>query len=387
MTRVLTITCNDPGLSWGPAVHFLELWNNIASDTEIDVDGVAPSWTRLPAIIRPVFNLRLCRVPDLPWIRQLLFDLFAALLILARYRRYDLLYVRASHWHLLTIQALRLAGCPYFLELNGMAKDDSVSSKKSPLFSQLIALQEKALVGRALRIIAVSDGIKRLVEERYGQGAKTRVIRNGVSDGLFKLDRQAPATGSPRRVIYVGTFTAWDGCVALPALASRFPDCQFMMIGDGCHRKEVELAAPANMRFKGLVPYGELERQYADADCAIVLYEYERHSNVELSSLKTLEYVAAGLPIFSTDVPGQEFIEAYGIGYLARQEEAVDQAFSRFLDNLGRYAVNCAEIRQRIRGEVSWRRVAMETGNLINDCAASFFGMASGGIRGGGGTC
>ncbi|MFO1496838.1 MAG: glycosyltransferase [Verrucomicrobiota bacterium] len=142
---------------------------------------------------------------------------------------------------------------------------------------------------------------------------------------------------------------------------ATFHRVKFVIIGDGQARAAIQQQAPENVVFRGWVPYAELPSQYQQADAAFVLYEFDRHRTVGLSSLKTLEYAASGLPIFSTRAKGQEFIEANGYGYLVAEEEDVTSAFKIFLAKLSEYKANLLRDQERIRYEGSWDRAANET--------------------------
>jgi hypothetical protein len=89
MKRVITITYNDFGISWGPAIHFLELWNNFAKNNpEITVIGISPSWTKRKCILNPLFNHHSIEILDVKGIRQVIYD-FRVFLYILRYTLND----------------------------------------------------------------------------------------------------------------------------------------------------------------------------------------------------------------------------------------------------------------------------------------------------------
>jgi len=141
------------------------------------------------------------------------------------------------------------------------------------------------------------------------------------------------------------------------------------MVGDGNRRKSIQECSPVNMTYTGTVPYSRLPDYYEKADAGIVLYEHERHRSVQLSSMKVLEYMAAGLPIFSTNVPGQEFIEIHGIGRLARNDN-ISEEFRQFLAEIPRYRNNVNEYRKTIGKAYSWLEAARITERAIREVLA-----------------
>jgi glycosyltransferase involved in cell wall biosynthesis len=361
MKRILTVSSNDQGISWGPAVHFLELWNAFSGrfGGQYRILGLVPSWTGLPTIKPPVFKLRRVQVPNIGMLRQAVFDLAAAIWIVL-YRK-SLIYVRLSYFHPFVIAALAIIGRPFCLEMNGISFSDSHSAGRSVWYKLWTHKQERYLVRKASVVLAVSKSIAKHARE---VGAKrVQVVPNSVNPDLF-LIRQKPALGPRIRIIYVGTFTSWDGAERIPELARSFPEVEFVTIGDGKRRPTIEEHSPPNVIYIGAVPYMELGKHYAEADAGIVLYEQERHTRVELSSLKVLEYMAAGLPIFSTNVPGQEFIATHAIGRLVRGED-LTRDFSLFLSDLARYKLNVEEYRRTIGQRYRWVHAALITEKAI----------------------
>ena len=103
------ITYNDLGISWGPAVHYLELWNefNEKYSNEYELIGYAPTWTNKSPIINIGFTLKQIKVPNIPIIRQIIYDLYlCAVLIMSRKK---IIYMRFSStiFSLLIIHLLR----------------------------------------------------------------------------------------------------------------------------------------------------------------------------------------------------------------------------------------------------------------------------------------
>ena len=362
MKRILTISSNDQGISWGPAVHFLELWNAFAGrfGGRYRIIGLVPSWTGLPSIKPSVFKLLQVRVPNVGMLRQVVFDLAAAIRIVLS--RNALVYVRLSSFHLFVIAALAIAGRPFCLEMNGISSSDSESAGRPAWYKLWTRMQERSLIRKASVVLAVSKSIADYALEVGARGVQ--VVPNSVNPDLYLIG-QKPVIGPRVRIIYVGTFTSWDGSERIPDLARSFPQVEFVMIGDGSRRRVIEGRSPPNVIYTGAVPYLELGKHYAGADAGVVLYERERHSKVELSSLKVLEYLAAGLPIFSTNVPGQEFIATHAIGRLARGDDLTPD-FRLFLSDLVQYKHNVEEYRRTIGQQYSWVHAALITEKAIS---------------------
>ncbi len=359
--RILTITFNDLSISYGPSVHYLELWNAFSElyKNECIIHGISPCWGNKQPIISPKFLLHTLKVPNTKLIRQVYYD-FALAIKLFRYRK-DIVYIRTSYFAFFVILIIKLFSIKPIIELNGIVKKD-VESAKSPWWYKKIALwQEKFLIKNASACIAVSEGIEKHAKEMGAK--KTITLLNGISPDFFNLPQHTQ--NGKLKVVYVGTYTAWDGAKYIPSLASNYPNVEFHMYGDGTLKKNIEKSSPPNVFFHGYVQYNKLKILYAEYDAGIVLYEKERN-DMKLSSLKTLEYMASGLPIYTTNVPGQEYIENNNIGMNVPLEKMIE-LFQDFIDKIDFFKQNVAEYRVSVTNKVSWLSVAKGTRNTLFD--------------------
>lgn len=356
--KLNTYTFNDVGISYGPSVHFLELWNSFQNlySEQYTVKGFYPSWTQKSIITPTSFEVKKINVPNIPLFRQLITDIFFAYYLIQN--RKEINYIRLSNFGFFLLIAIKIFNIKYYLELNGIIAKDNLSAGKGKFYTLLSNFQEKFLIKKAVACISVSDGI---TEFAKSIGCKEVItLANGISTDFFKLPQKEKITND---IVYVGTFTPWDGAIHIVELAKQNPNIQFHMIGEGPHRKLVEEKAPPNMKFYGYRLYHELKSIYQNYDAGIVLYPIARN-DMKLSSLKTLEYIASGLPVFTTRVPGQEFIEDNQIG-ICSELENVNEQFLKFIENLATFKENISLYRKENMNQLSWNRVALETEKLI----------------------
>lgn len=367
LMKILSITSNDLGVSWGPAIHFLELWCEFQRNfVDSKVIGLAPSWTKAAPIISPNFELNMVRVPNIRSLRQVIYDGIAATRILFNHRDVDVVYLRLSSWHILQICAIFIMPVTNLcVEVNGLATEDAVSSRKSTWRRRIAAWQEKWLITHAQSVICVSSGIEEAIRLRYRPGGEVVTIPNGVSTSFIN---NVKGRRENKRLcgVYVGTYTSWDGAEKIIDLSRRFPYVDFLMVGEGERRNSLQDAAPGNVKFYGSVPYSALPEIYRAADFGIVLYEKQRHATVKLSSLKTLEYVVSKLPVFSTNANGQDFIADNGFGMLVEDDEILPSRFQDFLRNIKSYRSAYESTPPTYFESLSWARVAMETYGLLS---------------------
>ena len=324
---------------------------------QYEVNGYYPSWTDKNIITKTSFQVKKIKVANIPLIRQVIIDFIFAFIIFKN--RKDINYIRLSNFSFFLLIAIKLFNIKYYLELNGIIAKDNLSFKKGKFYTLISNFQEKFLIRNAVACISVSDGITEFAKSIPAK--KVITLANGISPDFFNIQQKENITND---IVYVGTFTPWDGAIHIVELATKNPHVQFHMIGEGPYRKEVEKNAPKNMIFYGYKPYNELKTTYQNFDAGIVLYPTARN-DMKLSSLKTLEYVASGLPVFTTRVPGQEFIEEKEIGICTEINKANDN-FILFLEKLPMYKSNVNTFRIKNRNELSWERVALHTEKLIN---------------------
>jgi glycosyltransferase involved in cell wall biosynthesis len=234
-----------------------------------------------------------------------------------------------------------------------------LSAKKNWLYTKLTIWQEKKYIQLASGCIAVSEGIREFADATGSK--KTITILNGISNDFFKLPQKVNT--EKIKIVYVGTYTSWDGAKYIPDLALKNPNVEFYMIGDGPNKKAIESISPSNVFYLGYKKYNDLKTIYQYYDAGIVLYDIDRN-DMKISSLKTLEYMASGLPIFTTDVPGQEFVRDNKIGICTTFEE-LDENFQTFLNKLNIFKSNLEIFRQQDKDNFSWNGVAIKTKQFI----------------------
>jgi|694.fasta_scaffold17392_9 glycosyltransferase involved in cell wall biosynthesis len=359
--KIVTITFNDLSISWGPAVHYLELWDsfyNLFND-QYEIIGYAPYWENNSTIIPVKFKLNKIKVPNIPLVRQLYFDFILAFRLIKH--RQDIVYIRMSSYSLLTFFTLKLLKIKPILELNGISAKDVESARKPSWYKKIVCWNEIKFLQQAKGSIAVSEGIEIFAKET--SNAKTITINNGIANSFF-LEKQH-ILDFKIKIIYVGTFTPWDGAKYIPHLADQFPNIEFHMYGDGTLRKEIEANSPANIIFHGYVKYNQLKEIYSQFDAGIVIYEIERN-DMKISSLKTLEYMATGLPIFTTDIPGQEFIKDNQIG-MCIDIKNIKNEFEIFISILDLFKENINHYRKVHKNDYSWDGVALKTEKFISE--------------------
>ncbi len=171
------------------------------------------------------------------------------------------------------------------------------------------AAAERTLIAWADRVIVVSE---ELLRTKGTGNPKFRLLPNAVDAGAYAAEQPTgPAPlldGLPRPILgYIGLICARLDLAMLDALAAAHGEYTLALIGEvyaaGCEAELARLRARPNVRLLPPVPAAEVPNYVRRFDLGLVPYRITldtRHA----SPLKLYEYLAAGLPVVSADVPG-----------------------------------------------------------------------------------
>jgi glycosyltransferase involved in cell wall biosynthesis len=194
--------------------------------------------------------------------------------------------------------------------------------------ASLMGLSARRLHAQERRALAQADTVAvvspTLAEHWSSLGAEPVLIPNGCHPAA------SPATGatgvapqlSRPVVALVGQLSERIDLDILTALA----DAGFSLLMVGPHDPRWEpqrfaaLTARPNVSYAGRVPQEAVPSYLAAADVGITPYTASAFNRASFP-LKTLEYLGAGLPVVSTDLPGARWL----LDDLARTDPAADQ--------------------------------------------------------------
>ncbi len=182
-------------------------------------------------------------------------------------------------------------------------------------------------------LIRVSDLVITCSEPLYTAkqqlNANTILVRHGVEHAHFAQaldpDTAIPddVRSLPRPILgFFGLIAEWVDLGALAAVARAYPRGSLVMVGDVNNadvRGLAELHALDNVHLLGRRPYESLPGYCKAFDVALL--PFVKNSLTENASpLKLREYLAAGLPVVSTDIPEAAALAERGV-YLASVRE------------------------------------------------------------------
>ncbi|MEF3405227.1 glycosyltransferase [Agromyces sp. CCNWLW203] len=222
------------------------------------------------------------------------------------------------------------------------ALDVSHGIRDTPV-TALIKLAERHVYRTADSLSANNPAMARYCVEASGRTGPTRVDIAPVDLSHFEREAQSdirPELGlsaSDRVLLYMGTFFPFSGLDtvirALPSLIARDPAVRLLLVGggelEGTLRATVEeLSLEHHVIFTGVVPYSVLPEYLAVGDVGLNPFEPGLVTDIAIPH-KVLQYMAAGLPVVSTDLEGLHGVlgDESGVTFVTRPGEVADAAY------------------------------------------------------------
>jgi glycosyltransferase involved in cell wall biosynthesis len=149
-------------------------------------------------------------------------------------------------------------------------------------------------------------------------GLPSEVVPTGVDAKFFSPTWDRPAN-SRVRVLFVGSLRSFKGPQLLLRAAPRFPNAEFMIVGDGLMAAELEERVSreklTNVRFAGGLNASAIREQYRAADIFLFPSRWEGSPKV------ISEAAACGLPVIARADYRPETVLNGRTGYLGRGDD------------------------------------------------------------------
>lgn len=125
---------------------------------------------------------------------------------------------------------------------------------------------------------------------------------SGVESRHYAASRSLRGERDRKVAGYVGVIDERVDLELVATLAAELPDWTVRLVGPVTKIDPATLPRAANLDYPGMVGYPELPRVMAGFDVALMPFALNEATR-SISPTKTLEYLAAGLPVVSTRVP------------------------------------------------------------------------------------
>lgn len=164
---------------------------------------------------------------------------------------------------------------------------------------------------------AVLTGTQQLAKSRY----QATFIPCGVDFKAFSAAKSAPADIADLRkpiIGYFGTISERVDLDLIAELCEKFIDASVVLIGP-VHFQQHGIPHKPNLHYLGLKSHSEIPAYAQAFDMGLIPFRLTE-ATLQLHPVKTLEYLAAGVPVVSTALPDVEYFYA-GIVDVAHSRE------------------------------------------------------------------
>jgi glycosyltransferase involved in cell wall biosynthesis len=189
---------------------------------------------------------------------------------------------------------------------------------------------------------------------------------SGVETTHYARCRALRSPAPPKVAGYVGVVDERLDLALLADLAGRLPDWTIRVVGPVTKIDPATLPQATNIEYPGMTPYQQLPEVMAGLHVAVMPFALNEATR-SISPTKTLEYLAAGLPVVSTRVP--DVVADYGgVVHLADDgpgfAAACRQALESPADGRDHWV-------PRLQALHEWDDIAEQMGRLLDRCTAT----------------
>jgi glycosyltransferase involved in cell wall biosynthesis len=168
-------------------------------------------------------------------------------------------------------------------------------------------------------------------------------------------------------LLYQGVLLEGRGVPNILRSMTKLPDTVLIVVGDGEQKKNfINLAETLGVRdrviFTGMISQNELINYTAGADIGLVLIENISLSYYYALPNKLFEYIMAGLPLLSSDLPQmKELIEKYNVGesITIEHDDNIVNVIQKWIRNpelLELYRNNCQSAALELNWQEEYKR-------------------------------
>lgn len=351
----ITYTCDINLTSqMGGTRHVLEIVKNMGKSGH-HVRLYAPRYTKpIPrlscehgnAVFIPTVNFRI-----VSWITFYILLILYLLRDLIVREKPDFVYSREMVYNILLPIFCKVTGIPLIIEVNALLDDELKMIGKGRVEIGLVRFCQKINLKSAKGIIAVTEGIKRALQERYGIPAiKIAVVSNGTDTEHFRPIPEEEARErvglekGERYIGFVGSCYPYHDIPtiikAAPLIFEKYPNLKFVIVGDGIARKGWEnmvkdTGVTESFLFTGYKPY-DLIPYYINAFDICVAPTKSTHIKMGLSQIKVYEYLSCGKVTVGSNISGiGDLLNTFQVGIAVPPEnpQSMEEAIRALLKN------------------------------------------------------
>lgn len=277
-------------------------------------------------------------------------------------------------------------GLPVLLEVNALMVDPPEVTKR-----RLDTLLGNPLQRRAVQQCMLADYIITPLHTTVpAEVPREKIIELPWGANVDRFASIAPHTAYTEHdaptAVFLGSFRNWHGVVDFVRAGLRLIDqghpYRFLLIGDGPERPQaagIAKAQAARFKFTGRVPYTDIPEKLRYATVGVAPFTTRSHPALQSagfywSPLKIYEYMAASLPVVTTNIhPLNQVIRDGQEGALFTEDNIDDlaNAIHRVMSDREQARRMGARARERMVLNYSWRRHCTELERLLYELRMS----------------
>ena len=360
----------------GGMVHLLEVCRNLQAlghEVTLFVGSEGRAQDALP------FRIVYVPMVPLPKLSALTFPLglLASLLGWGLVRRCELIYENTVSYSLSGVIAAKLLGVPHAMHVHGFYPDEMAMGGHGTVRIAVVKFFERWNYRFSDALFCVTPVVREKVRETYHVPAeRAHFIYNGVdADRCRPMDRTEAARAlgldpGKEYVGFIGYLFPWSGIEQLidaaAVIAKERPDARFLIVGHGLWGERLpglarEAGVADRFKFFGYQPWDKIPLFCNVFDVGVTPYVADKGVGRYRSSMKTLEYSAAGCPVVMTRAPGvSDIVERAGCGLVVEPDDppALAQAILTLLRDPQLRRSMGQKGRRLVEEGYTWRHVA-----------------------------
>ncbi len=236
--------------------------------------------------------------------------------------------------------------------------------------------RERLVWRQADGYVAITAGLARELEERFGERPRLAVVPDGARLAEVQDVGLRTADGTRDAVVgYAGHLYPWKGPDVLVAALERLPGVRAVIVGGlagesdlGRVRALAERLVPGRVTFVGQVDPPQVPALLRSADVLALPNTPGRASSAYTSPLKLFEYMASGRPIVASDLPALREVlgpDTNAVLVEAGNPEALASGLARVLGDPALASRLAAQARDDVR-EWTWDKRAWRLDALLS---------------------
>ncbi|MET3108700.1 GT2 family glycosyltransferase/glycosyltransferase involved in cell wall biosynthesis [Oxalobacteraceae bacterium GrIS 2.11] len=216
---------------------------------------------------------------------------------------------------------------------------------------------EKDMLQQCDLVVVTSSWLKDFAQD---YSTSIAVIRNACDFGHFSIRPSEIYSDSQGRKIigYYGAIAEWFDLDIVAKVAGTNPDKLVLLVGDDTVNAKAKLSRFSNIDFVGEVPYQNLPFYLYAFDVCILPFKVIPLT-LATNPVKVYEYLAAGKPVVSIDLP-----EIAQFGHTVQCAKSADEFVALINQELG-YDAEQIEQRKKFAAQQTWGKRIVEIRDAV----------------------